>query len=176
MKKTFLKKVSALCIVAALAVGMTACGGSSDATTAASGSDPVATEAPAGTETPATEATAPASGTGDKYVNTGKDFTIKTSDLPADYKLIAHDKFTEGFKAIVDGTATSYADIAAAFGDDGIRMDGIVYEGYSYYAWYSDKDATPDCKTNVLVTFKIEGDNLVYYAYSSVGIDAQDVK
>ena len=36
--------------------------------------------------------------------------------------------------------------------------------------------ATPDCKTNVLVTFKIEGDNLVYYAYSSVGIDAQDVK
>lgn len=170
MKKTFFKKISALCIVTALAVSMTACGGSSDSTTAASGADPAATEAPA------TEAAPSGSYSGDKYVNTGKDFTIKTADLPADYKTVPHDKFVQGFKAIVDGSATNYNDIAAAFGDDGIRMDGIVYEGYSYYAWYSDKDAGADNKINVLVTFKNDGNNKVYYAYSSVGIDAKDVK
>lgn len=54
-------------------------------------------------------------------------------------------------------------------------MRSIVYEGYAYYGWYSDKDYTSDKKVYVLVTFKVDGDKLTYYAYSSEGINSKDV-
>ena len=171
MKKSIVKKVSAICLALTLAFGMTACGGDSKSTESA----PAATEAGAATEA-ATQAAASGSYTGDKYVNTGKDYTINTPNLPTDYKLVPYDKFTEGFKALVNYTVNTYEETAAVFGDDGIRMDGIVYEGYAYYAWYSDKDAAMDHKVYVLVTFKKEGDKLSVYGYSSMGIDATDVK
>ena len=173
MRKSIVKKASAIVLALTLALGMTACGGDSKSTTEAGTS--AATEA-ATTAEATTEAAATGSFTGDKYVNSGTDFTIKTADLPADYKQIPYDKFKEGFKALVDNKVTTYNDIASAFGDDGIHMDGIVYEGYAYYAWYADKDYGTDAKVHVLVTLKKDGDNLTYYAYSSEGIDATDVQ
>lgn len=115
----------------------------------------------------------------DPYVNTGKDFSINTADLPAGYPLIAYDRFEEAFRGIVNGqitTSSSYEDVAALFGDDGIRMEGIVYSGYAYYGWYSDKDYTNEHKVHILVTFRESGGRLTYYAYSSTGITPQDVK
>ena len=72
--------------------------------------------------------------------------------------------------------SSTYEDVAAAFGAEGIHMVGIQYEGYAYYAWYSDKDYTRDTKIHVLVVFKVKDDGkLTYYAYSSLGIMFTDV-
>ena len=79
----------------------------------------------------------------------------------------------------MDGTLTqssTYEDVAAAFGAEGIRMAGIQYEGYAYYSWYSDRDYTRSTKIHVLVTFKAKDGDLIYYAYSAMGITPQDVK
>lgn len=113
---------------------------------------------------------------GEKYVDEGSDFVISTENLPEGYACIPADQFKEGFKNLVNAdTNTTYADVAAGFGDDGIKMAGIVYEGYAYYAWYSEEDYLSDSKTNVLVTFKDDNGKLTYYAYSSNGITPQDV-
>ena len=175
MKKSIAKRVSAVCLALTLAFGMTACGGDSKSTESTPTATEAGTTAGAATEA-ATQAAASGSFKGDKYVNTGKDYTIKTVDLPADYKLIPYAKFEEGFKAVVKQTASTYEEISAAFGDDGIRMDGIVYEGYKYYAWYSDKDSGTESKVYVLVTFKDEGGKLTYYGYSAIGIDGTDIQ
>ena len=117
--------------------------------------------------------------TGDKYVNDGSEYAIKTADLPDGYPLIPIDRFKEGFKALSVGTLeedATYADVAKAFGDDGIRMDGIKYEGYAYYGWYSDMDYSDGVNIHVLVTFKADGDKLTYYAYTSEGITGEDVQ
>ena len=119
--------------------------------------------------------------TAKKYVNEGSDYAIKTSELPSDYPLIAYDQFAEGFKAfLLDGgsitTSSTYADIVKLFGNEGIEMTGIKYEGYAYYVWCSDKDYLSDTKAQILVTFKVSGDSITYYAYSATGITADDVK
>ena len=155
-QKTTKRMALILCLVAALTICLTACGSN-----------------------PPTPASNNTSFTGEKYVNDGSDFAIKTADLPENYTCVPDEQFVAGFKSIVDGTITtssSYEDVAAAFGDDGIKMQGIAYEGYAYYTWYSDKDYTSDTKVNVLITFKVSGDKTTYYAYSSSGIAPQDVK
>ena len=161
--------VLSICLMMLLMLCLAACsGGETPQTTAA------ASEA---SEAATTKAAADFSG--DKYVNEGTDYAIKNADLPADYALIPHEQFAAGFKCLVDGTITSdskYADVAKAFGAEGIKMAGIKYEGYAYYSWYSDKDYQSDVKTHVLVTFKDNGKAVTYYAYSSEGIAAEDVK
>ena len=112
----------------------------------------------------------------DKYVNDGKDYAIKTHDLPSGYTPVPYDRFVEGYRAILDGGVSSYEDAVNVFGDDGIRMNGIVYAGYAYYGWYADKDYLSDTKVHVLVTFKEVNGKLSYYANSSVGITPQDVR
>ena len=143
-------------------------GNSSTENTAASSAD-TTTEA-----APAADAAA-----GEKYTDEGTNFAIHTPDLPENYPLIPHEQFVAGFKALTDGTITtssSYSDVASAFGDDGIRMDGIKNDGYAYYSWYSDQDYTGETKVHVLVTFKVDGDQMTYYAYSSEGIAPQDAE
>ncbi|MBR0173433.1 MAG: hypothetical protein IJQ21_11670 [Lachnospiraceae bacterium] len=118
-----------------------------------------------------------ASGAGDdKYVNDGKDYAIKTQDLPSGYTPLPYDRFVEGYRAVLDGEVSSYEEVANAFGDDGIHMRGIVYAGYAYYGWYADKDYLSDTKVHVLVTFKEVNGQLTYYANSTVGITPQDVR
>ena len=175
MKKSLLKRVSVLAVTAVMAFGMAACGSKSDGTKKDT-TDDTKTEDTTKDGGDATETEAAGSAfTGEKYVNSGKDFGIKTADLPSDYVQIPFESFKTAFKAICDGSLTTYEDVAKAFGDDGIRMDGIVYEGYAYYGWYSDKDYTSDKKVYILVTFKVDGDKLTYYAYSSEGINSKDV-
>ena len=116
--------------------------------------------------------------TDDKYVYAGSDSPKYPDDIPADYPLVPHDRFVETFKAISDGKigrSSTYEDVAAAFGNEGIRWTGYAYEGAAYYYWYSDEDYGND-KVHLLVTFLEDGDTLKYYAYTSVGITAQDVQ
>ena len=155
-KKTVFKFALILCLAVAFTLSLAACGGGSDD----GGDDGSAV-----------------SFNGDKYVDEGSDFVITTDNLPEGYACIPADQFKEGFKYLVNAdTSATYADVAAAFGDDGIKMNGIVYDGYAYYAWYSDEDYLSDTKTNVLVTFKDDGGDLTYYAYSANGITPQDVE
>ena len=126
-----------------------------------------------------TPAQAAAAGAGEGYVYEGTSFSIKTEELPTNYPCLPEDKFVAGFKSLVDGTittASTYEDVAKAFGDEGIRMAGIQYEGYAYYSWYSEKDYTGGTKVHVLVTFKVKDGVPTYYAYSAEGITPQDVK
>ena len=157
-KQTVIKLGFILCLAVAFALCLTACGGGGG--DEGSGDDGGAV-----------------SFNGDKYVDEGSDFVLTTDKLPEGYACIPADQFKEGFKNLVNAdTSATYADIAQAFGDDGIKMNGIVYDGYAYYAWYSDDDYLSDTKTNVLVTFKDDGGDLTYYAYSANGITPQDVE
>ena len=159
-----MKRLMALLLMTAMILTLAACGGSdSKETTKASGTE-AETAAPAGAFT------------GDQFVNNGGDFAIKTPDLPADYPLVPIDTFTEVFNtkfgtgAGVFDTKTTYAEVAEAFGVEGIRMDGIEYEGCTYYSWVSDKDINDDLKVSILVTFKNNGGELTYFAYTANGI------
>ena len=117
--------------------------------------------------------------TGKKYVYDGQWYDIKTSDLPKNYTCVPHEKCVAGFKSLCDGTITwssTYADVAKAFGDDGIHLTEINEPGYAYYDWFSDEDFADENKVHVLITFKADGDKLTYYSYSSVGINSEDVQ
>ena len=172
MKKRFVIVLS-LCLIASFV--MAACGSSASTNTNSTQSSAVSSNASVDISSVTTDAY-----TGDKYVNSGSDFSIKTVDLPTGYMLVSHDKFVEAFREFrMDGgsvtTASSYEEIAALFGDDGIKMEGIVYDGYAYYSWYSDQDYTDETKTHILITFKNNNGNLTYFAYSTEGINIEDV-
>ena len=157
------KRISLIALILCAMMLFAACGGGK-------GSD--------GGQKETEEQTEAAEFTGDKYVNDGSEYAIKTADLPDGYPLIPIDRFKEGFKALNDDDADdmTYADVAKAFGDDGIRMDGIKYDGYAYYGWYSDLDYSDGVNIHVLVTFKADSDDLTYYAYTSEGITGEDVQ
>ena len=156
MKKTTGKIALIVALLMLVTVCLTACGGEKKEEAA-----------------PAAEAY-----TGDKFVYEGSEMVIKAADLP-EGSAIAYDTFVEGFKALaVDKTITTsstYADVAKAFGGEGIKMAGMAYEGYAYYSWYSDKDAGSDGKVGVLITFKDDGKALTYYAWTSSTITPDDV-
>ena len=146
---------------------------------AACGSREPAEETTSAAETTEAATKAAKSYKGKKYSYEGTDYAIKTADLPADYALIPHEQFAAAFKSLTDETITTkstYGEVAKVFGEDGIKMAGIKYEGYAYYSWYSDKDYSSDVKTHVLVTFRDNGKKLTYYAFSSEGITAENVK
>lgn len=128
------------------------------------------------------ESTGVATGfTGEKYVYNGSNGIIKTEEIPENYVCVPYDQFASGFKRIITGgdvpAGSTYAEVAEAFGDDGIKMNvpGISYDGYVVYKWLSDKDWVSS-KVDVMVTFEVKGDDLIYYAYSSNGITPDDVK
>ena len=80
----------------------------------------------AGCSDGASDSAAPASSgsafTGDKYVSE-EGGLLETSQMPDGYEFVPNDKFEAAFKALVDGTVSSYAEVAEAFGDDGIRRE-----------------------------------------------------
>ena len=175
MRKINTKLSLAICVILVLALCLQACGGSGSSNSGSASTGTASASAAASAETEQTSA-APAGFTGDKYVFDGSQ--IATADLPDGYTPVPFDKFKEGFKFLADDASTSstYNDVAEAFGDDGIRMDGMEYEGYGYYVWYSDEEYTGDTNVNVLVTFKNTGGNLTYYTYTSYGILPEDVR
>lgn len=163
------KRIISIVLACVTAFVFAACGSSGTQTTATA-------DTAAKSETAASAETPAAAGyTGDKYVYEGEDSPIKTEDIPEGYELIPMDKFEEVFNSnfgVGDGyfsTSTTYAEVAEAFGTDGIRMDGMVYEGYAYYTWLADEDYAGG-KVGILVTFKNNNGNLTYYAYTGNGI------
>ncbi len=156
-KKTRIATAIIVCLIVAAAICFAGCsdGGSDSTEPASSGS----------------------AFTGDKYVSEESGL-LETDAMPDGYEFVPNDRFEKAYKALVDGTVSSYAEVAEAFGDDGIRMDGNDYgDGeYTFYCWYSDKDYVGNMKVNVYVTFKGSGNDLKYYAYSSNGIMFDDVK
>ena len=162
MKKTSMKIVLIAAALVLALVCLTACGGGD------SSSDKKEDTAAA------------ASFDGTKYVYEGNEVSLKKADIPESYKLVPYDQFAAAFKAItVDGTITTestYEDVARLFGDDGLKVAGLVYEGYAYYTWYSDKDSGSDKVADVSITFKDDGKKLTYYAWSSSTIKPDDVK
>lgn len=170
MKKLSAKLAVILSFIMVLALCMTACSGS-DNKESGSGSSATAASGSSAEAEPA-----PAAFTGDKYVS--DDSELSASNLPENYVPVPYDTFVVGYKFLVDEATTSstYDEIAALFGDDGIRMDGIEYGDYSYYIWYSDKQYAGDTNIYVLVTFKAKDNTLTYFAYSSIGILPEDVR
>ncbi len=173
MNKTRAKLPLILAVILAAALFLPACGGGSSDSSNSGSAGTAAASSVSGTSKEAEPASA--AYTGDKYVFDGE--TLTNSDLPENYTPIPYDTFVEGFRFVVkDGASATYEDIAEAFGDDGIRMDGMTYEGYAYYSWVSDKDYTDSSNVNVLITFKANGDALTYYSYTSYGIFSEDVE
>ena len=78
----------------------------------------------AGCSDGASDSAAPASSgsafTGDKYVSE-EGGLLETSQMPDGYEFVPNDKFEAAFKALVDGTVSSYAEVAEAFGAKGFR-------------------------------------------------------
>ena len=104
-------------------------------------------------------------------------YTVEVSELdpsayPADYPLIPSADFATAFEnlkdANMDGSLSSYQDVADIFGVDGayyvnndFEADDIVYK---YYAWYADAGES------LLITFEADGNDLNYFAYAGNGI------
>ncbi|NLB42961.1 MAG: hypothetical protein GX815_12055 [Clostridiales bacterium] len=104
-------------------------------------------------------------------------YTVDTIELdlntyPDDYPLIAFSDFELAFEnlkeANMNADVDTYQDIVDIFGADGahdINCDKD-YNGtmYKYYGWYADNGVS------ILITFKANGAQLEYYAYTTNGI------
>ena len=120
--------------------------------------------------------------TGDKFSFDGA-LPIKNADLPEGYTPVPHEKFLAAYKALVDSigenptvtTSSTYADIAALFGTEGIQVPNKA-DSYATYYWISDKEENVNRNVFVSVTFKKNGGNMTYYAYSSTDIMPEDVR
>ena len=166
MKKFSGKLALLLALLLLAMVCLTACGGGDTK------KDNAATEAPA----------AAAGFTGDKFSFDGA-LPIKNADLPEGYTPVPHETFLAAYKALVDSigenptvtTSSTYADIAALFGTEGIQVPNKA-ESYATYYWISDKEENVNRNVFVSVTFKKNGGNMTYYAYSSTDIMPEDVR
>lgn len=91
---------------------------------------------------------------------------------PDDYPLINIDDFEKAFESFKEantkGELATYQDIVNIFSVDGAYYENCDndYNGtmYKYYGWYADNGVS------ILITFKAEGDQLEYYAYTTNGI------
>ena len=133
-------------------------------------------------EDTADKAPAAAGFTGDKFSFDGA-LPIKNADLPEGYTPVPHETFLAAYKALVDSigenptvtTSSTYADIAALFGTEGIQVPNKS-DTYVTYYWISDKEENVNRNVFVSVTFKKSGGNMTYYAYSSTDIMPEEVR
>lgn len=105
-------------------------------------------------------------------------YTVDVENLdpnvyPEEYPLIAADDFKASFeelkKANLDAEIDGYQDVADFFGVDGAYYKNCDYESgdelYKYYGWYADNGVS------TLITFKANGDDLEYFAWTGNGIN-----
>ena len=164
MKKTSMKIVLIAAALVLALVCLTACGGGEKKEDAAA---------------PAASADA---FTGDKFTYDGN-LPVKKEDMPEGYTLVPHEKFMAAYKALVDSigenptvtTSSTYADIAALFGTEGIQVPNKS-DTYVTCYWISDKEENVNRNVFVSVTFKKSGGNMTYYAYSSTDIMPEEVR
>lgn len=114
---------------------------------------------------------------GGSQITTGPVYTVDVSELdpniyPDDYPLIASSDFETAFEKLKDANVkaeiNSYQDVVNIFGVDGAYYENCDVESgdqlYKYYGWYADDGVS------VLITFKADGTNLEYFAYTGNGI------
>lgn len=111
--------------------------------------------------------------------------SVNLAELPKGAQMIPFEQFKEGF-AFVSNTnweepAATYEEVAEAFGTEGIyyaKCD-VVEDGVTYktYAWFSDEEWL-DSTVSVAVSFKVDEETgkLIYYSYTSQGIDYTEVQ
>ena len=114
----------------------------------------------------------------EKEEKSGPVYVVNTNELdptvyPDDYPLIPISDFEAAFEKLkadnMSAEIESYQDVADIFKVDGAYYEKNDFESgedlYKYYGWYADDGS------NVLITFKADGDNLEYYAYTSNGVN-----
>ena len=110
-------------------------------------------------------------------VETSSGYTVDIQELdpfvyPADYPLIAFADFKAAFiilkEANMNGELKDYQDIVDIFGEEGAYYENcdLTYgeDLYKYYGWYADNEVS------VLITFKVDGNDLTYFAYTENGV------
>ncbi len=111
--------------------------------------------------------------------------TVNLAELPKGAQMIPFEQFKSGF-AFVSNTnweepPATYEEVVQAFGEEGlyyakcdVTEDGITYKTY---AWFSDEEWL-DSTVSVAVSFKVdeESGKLIYYSYTSQGIDYTEVQ
>lgn len=99
--------------------------------------------------------------------------TVDPNIYPDEYPLIATADFEKAFAELnaanAKGEIKTYKDIVDIFKVDGAYYKNADYkdgdETYNYYGWYGESDM------NLIVTFKVDKNNLNFYAYVSNGIN-----
>ena len=150
-----MKKLATILLAGAMVLGFTACGNGggsggdgdseSEKTVKAASSDPVYTVGVA---------------------------TLDPNVYPDSYPLIASGDFEAAFKNLTDANMrnelNTYEELVEIFGVDGAYYENcdMDYSGqmYKYYGWYAENGIS------VLITFKMNGNNMKYFAYTGNGI------
>lgn len=97
---------------------------------------------------------------------------LDAKSYPDNYPLIDSGDFEAAFEnlkaANLSGELNEYQDVADIFGVDGAYYVNNDYDAggeiFKYYGWYAENGVS------VLITFKAEGDQLNYKAYTGSGI------
>lgn len=108
----------------------------------------------------------------------GPVYTVDATELdpnifPTDYPLIASSDFEKDFEVLksanLNAEIKDYQDLVDIFGVDGAYYENcdLDHNGslYKYYGWYADNSVS------VMITFKSDGNDLVYFAWSGNGIN-----
>ncbi|MDD6919661.1 MAG: hypothetical protein PUI85_00290 [Eubacteriales bacterium] len=95
--------------------------------------------------------------------------TVDLKAVPKDYPLMSVEQIQKGVDELheknFDGKERTYEDLVKIFGEEGayFKKCDTEYNKVTYltYAWFAEKDKS------VMVTFKKDGNKLIYYAWSS---------
>lgn len=104
---------------------------------------------------------------GAKYTIDSK--TLDLKEVPKDYPLIATEKMQKSYDELWDsnsfGKVKTYEDVVKIFGQDGAYFKNCDKEvgttKYAYYAWFGEGNKS------IIVTFRKDGDKLIYFAFST---------
>ena len=105
-------------------------------------------------------------------------YTVDVEELdgfarPDEYPWIPAEEFKASFEKMKDlnmnAEIETYQDAVDIFGVDGAYYKNCDYdngmEKYKYFSWYADDE------TSVLMTFKVNGEDLEFFAWTGAGIN-----
>lgn len=99
--------------------------------------------------------------------------TVDPNVYPDEYPIIATADFEKSFEELkaanIKGDIKTYKDIVDIFKVEGAYYKNADYndgvDTYNYYGWYGESDM------NLIVTFKVDKNDLNFYAYVSNGVN-----